>query len=356
MAITKRSAAADLKSSEANIESPPQTPRRDDVATLLFEKGYLFDFFQSVWMLEHALARTASRGEQTAAAEERIRIRPHEGVAFPASDVRKIEWLDEEKSRAQVTVTFMGLYGVASPLPVYFYNPIGTRQEGAESLRDFLDMFNRRLYKYFYQAWKKYQPRLHPRSSSREHDARVFTCLAGLGTSGFVKPPQIAPGRLMGLAGLLSSGVRNAYGLQTVLSTMFDGLQVRIRENVARWVTMHTRPRIGDRSMTLGGGAIIGRKVRDVSGKFRVTLGPLGLKRFRTFLPDGQTAGLLNYLINLYTTDQLDYDVELLLKTSEVPAVKLGGPQKLGVDAWLGRPAGDVISVVVQYPRTAGPA
>lgn len=330
------------------------TRRREGVATLLFEKGYLFDFFQSVWLLEHALARTARRGEQALAADEKIRIRPHEGVAFPASDVRKIEWLDEDKSRVQVTVTFMGLYGVASPLPVYFYNPIGTRQEGAESLRDFLDMFNRRLYKYFYQAWKKYQPRLHPPSGAREQDARVFTCLAGLGTSGFVMPRQIAPGRLMGLAGLLSSGVRNAYGLQTVLSTMFDGLQVSIRENVARWVTMRTRPRMGDGSMTLGGTALIGQKVRDVSGKFRVTLGPLGLQRFRAFLPEGPAAGLLNYLINLYATDQLDYDVELMLKTSEVPAMKLGGSQKLGIDAWLGRPAGDVISVVVQYPRTAG--
>ena len=106
---------------------------------------------------------------------------------------------------------------------------------------------------------------------------------------------------------------------------------------------------MGDGSMMLGNTALIGPRVRDASGKFRLVLGPLGLQRFRAFLPEGTAAAMLDYLVGLYTTDDLEYDVELLLKTSEVPPVRLGGPQMLGIDAWLGRPAGEVISVVVKY-------
>jgi type VI secretion system protein ImpH len=102
--------------------------------------------------------------------------------------------------------------------------------------------------------------------------------------------------------------------------------------------------------MVLGSSALIGQRVRDVSGKFRVVMGPLGLERFRALLPNGVQSGLMDYLVRLYATDYLDYDIELLLKTSEVPPMTLGGTQMLGIDAWVGRPAGEVISVVVQYP------
>lgn len=350
MAFTERTAAADLRPAEPGEKESLLGSARDVVSKRLFEKSYLFDFFQSVWLLEHALTPKSGRGESSAAADERIRIRPHAGLAFPAADVRKIEWLSEEERRVQVTVTFMGLYGVASPLPVYFYDAIAAHREEAAPLRDFLDIFNRRLYKYFYQAWKKYQPVLHPVRSAEDKDARVFTCLAGMGTPGFAQSDQLPPIRLMGLAGYLFSGVRNATGLQRIVSALFDGLQVRIRENIPRWVTVRNQPRLGDGSMMLGTGALLGQKVRDASGKFRLVLGPLGLEQFRSFLPDGTSAARLDYLVRLYTTDNLDYDVELNLRTSEVPPMRLGGSQMLGIDAWLGRPAGDVISVVIQYP------
>lgn len=349
MAFEERSIATSLSAREPETTELLKSSRREDVAGRLFRKSYLFDFFQAVWLLDHALSPEPGDSETTAAAEERIRIRPHAGLAFPASDVRKIEWLDEENERVQVTVTFMGLYGVASPLPVYFYDAIATN-EHAEPLRDFLDIFNRRLYKYFYQAWKKYKPVLHPVSSTQAGNARVFTCLAGMGTPGFAQSTQLTPLRLMSLAGLLSSGVRSAIGLQTVVSTLFDGLQVRVKENILRWVTVRERPSMGDGSMMLGNNALLGPKVRDASGKFRLVLGPLGLEQFRAFLPGGGAATLLSYLVQLYTTDQLDYDVELMLKTSDVPPMRLGGRQMLGIDAWLGRPSGEEISVVVQYP------
>jgi len=354
MAFEERPIAAGVGAAESAEIEAGNKHAREDTLSRLFQEGYRFDFFQSIWLLEHAFPDYPAPGESQGERGERIRIRPHNGLRFPPSDIRKIEWMDSDDPRVQMTVTFMGLYGVASPLPVYFYDAIGTGIEDADPLRDFLDIFNHRLYSLFYQAWKKYRLLLQAVTPSGRSDARVLMCLAGIGTDGFVRSPQVTPLRLTALAGLLAGGVRNALGLQTVITALLDGLPSHVVENVLRWVSVKERPRMGGRKgggMTLGGSALIGQKVCDASGKFRIVLGPLGLSRFRALLPNGPQAGLLDYLVRLYATDFLDYEIELLLKTAEVPPMKLGGSQKLGIDAWLGRPEGEVISVVVQYPE-----
>ena len=182
-----------------------------------------------------------------------------------------------------------------------------------------------------------------------DRHARIFTCLGGMGTAGFARATRLAPLRLVSFAGLLASGARNALGLETLISTILDGIKVRVLENVLRWVEVRERPRMGDGAMMLGQTALLGQRVCDASGKFRVVLGPLNLDRFRMLLPEGEQADLLKYLVRLYASDYLDYDVELLLRTSEVPLTTLGGTQKLGVDTWLGRPPGEVVSAIVQY-------
>lgn len=353
MALEERPVAAGVSAASTAMKHVRGGGVRQDVMSRLLQEGYLFDFFQSVWLLEHALSDDPQSGRPPAEIGDRIWIRPHSGLRFPPSDIRRIEWLDEEETRVRLTVTFMGLYGVASPLPVYFYDAIGTELADAEPLRDFLDIFNRRIYSYFYRAWKKYRPLLNNGPGMQDEDSRVLLCLAGIGTPGFKPSAEVKPRRLAALAGVLAGGVRNALGLQTLLSVVLGGVQARVEENLMRWVHVKERPSMGGKKgggMVLGSSALIGQKVCDVSGKFRVVLGPLSLSRFRALLPQGEQAALLEYLVRLYSIDYLDYDIKLLLKTSEVPPMKLGGSQKLGIDAWLGRPSGDVIPVVVQYP------
>ncbi|WP_416359359.1 type VI secretion system baseplate subunit TssG, partial [Acinetobacter baumannii] len=49
-----------------------------------------------------------------------------------------------------VRVTFMGLYGVESPLPTHYSDDIAQRREGVEATEDFLDIFNHRLIAQYY--------------------------------------------------------------------------------------------------------------------------------------------------------------------------------------------------------------
>lgn len=329
-----------------NDEQQPMSNEPRGVMAQLFREGHQFDFFQAARLLEVALASGAD-------AEEALRFRPHSDLVFPATDVHSIEPLTGGPAVARLTATFMGLYGIDSPLPVYFYQEIARESEHSEPLRDFLDLFNNRFYALFYRSWKKYRPALHFAPDGSDDYSQRLLCLAGLGTKKAAGHPKISSLRLAAFAGRLSCRARNAEGLRNLIADFFAAIGVRIIENVPRWWRIPERPKLRQEAkvrFVLGEMACIGAKIFDVSGKFRVVLGPLTLAQYLTFLPKGGNASMLHYLVRLYAPDHLDYDVELILKTAEIPAVKLGDKGvQLGLTTWSGRPQGEVTSRVVAY-------
>lgn len=308
----------------------------------------MFDFFQAVRLLESFIAgKSQESGGQ-------IHFRPHNGLAFPATDVKSIELLDGDPMRARLTATFLGLYGVDSPLPVYFYDSIAVDSEEAKPMRDFLDIFNNRLYQLFYQSWKKYRLAVQYGSrSSRDVLMVRALSLAGLGTKGAVDDSVLPSMRLASFAGALSARVRNADGLRNLIAEFLGGVEVGVLENIPRWVMIHRRARVGGKGTVkavLGSTACIGEQVHDVSGKFRVILGPLTLVQYLALLPGGLSAKLVLFLIRMYVRDYLAYDVELNLMTREIPVNRLGdGTSRLGLTTWLGRPGTPTTSRIVSY-------
>ena len=75
----------------------------------------------------------------------------------------------------------------------------------------------------------------------------------------------------------------------------------------------------------------------DRSGKFRVTVGPLGRETFERFLEGSPNADRLRELVRSYVTDPLDFDVEILLAPGELVPLVLGEQSaRLGQTASLG--------------------
>jgi type VI secretion system protein ImpH len=323
----------------------------------MLRHGYFFDFFQAVWLLEKFLRGGKTPGEGSDPAEERINIRPHSGLVFPSTDVRKIELIDEDPQRARVTVTFGGLYGIDSPLPVYFYDSIATEAEPTRPLRDFLDIFNSRLYSLFYRTWKKRRPALEFQTPGTDKASQRFLCLAGVGTKKALAQARVPFMRLAAHAGRLSCRVRNSEGLRDFLQAFFKEVRVRIQENVPRWVPIANRARMakgGVNRPVLGSTATIGEKIRDVSGKFRVVLGPLTLSQYTSFLPGADGAAILSSLVEVYAPDSLAYDVELLLRRDEIPPARLGDRTvKVGLTAWAGRTTKPYAFRIVSYDGAA---
>lgn len=323
----------------------------------MLQHGYFFDFFQSVWLLEKYLGTAKTPGEGSDPAEERITIRPHSGLVFPSTDVRKIELSGDDPPRARVTVTFGGLYGIDSPLPVYFYDSIATEAEKTQPLRDFLDIFNTRLYSLFYRTWKKRRPALEFQSPGTDRASQRFLCLAGVGTRKALASARVPFMRLAAHAGRLSCRVRNSEGLRDFLQAFFKDVPVRILENVPRWVPITNRPKMAKgftNRPALGSTATIGEKIRDISGKFRLVLGPLTLSQYVSFLPGEEGAAVLRSLVGVYAPDSLDYDVELLLRRDEVPPARLGDRSvKVGLTAWAGKTSRPYAFRVVSYDDQA---
>jgi len=140
--------------------------------------------------------------------------------------------------------------------------------------------------------------------------------------------------------------VRNADGLRGILEAIF-GVRVEVTPFAARWMELapEDRTTLGTRNEaaagSLGGGAVLGRRVWDRQHAFRLTLGPLTLQQYESFLPTGAELPALVDWVRLYFDLEFDWDARLLLAGGEVPRARLGAGVRLGWTAWLGsRPHG----------------
>ena len=112
----------------------------------LRREGHRFQFSQVMRLLEQAFPEAPAPGETSAVLDPPIRLRPSIDLVFPSTDVERVERVDGRHERVQVVLNFLGLYGIDSPLPYYFYEELahGTRETIPH--RDFLDVFNHRFY------------------------------------------------------------------------------------------------------------------------------------------------------------------------------------------------------------------
>lgn len=320
----------------------------------LLEEGHRFEFSQVVRLLELMFPEAPAPGETTDYLEVPVRLKPSADLVFPATDVKRVERFAGDRERVQVLVTFLGLYGIDSPLPYYFYERLAQKTEETAPHRDFLDIFNHRLYAFFYRAWKKYRPRLHHRTGGRDRHSRRFVALAGLGTPHALDDVSLSPMRLAAQAGVLAPQARNAAGLEALVAAFFEGIEVEVIENVPRWVAIPSRAGLGDGDFQLGTQATIGEQIYDRSGKFRVRLGPMGVEQYLALLPGGEDTSDLQTLVRLYAPDSLDFDVELQIRSEDLPTTKLGtSGTELGYTTSVGQPRTPIASRVVEYAEDA---
>ncbi len=343
-------ATAQAVANEAEQPAPQHEPKPFErgVYRRLKDEGYRFGFFQAIRLLELLFPDEPGPGTTTDFAEAPIRLRPSPDLVFPATDIKRIEWTGE--NRVQVIATFMGLYGVDSPLPYYFYDDLAKDEEDTRPHRDFLDLFNQRLYAFFYRAWKKYRPGMHHRADGRDRLSKQFVALSGLGTPHASDDVPLAPLRLASQAGLLGPRVRNAPGLESLIEAFFNDIEVKVIENVPRWVPIPSRSGLGAESLRLGEDATIGEQVHDRSGKFRVRLGPMGIDLYLDLLPGGERAAELQSLVRLYAPDYLDFDVELQVHSDDMPPTRLGeSTAQLGLTTHLGTSTEPILDRIVEY-------
>ncbi len=115
------------------------------------------NFYRLCQLLEKRNPGRPLMGSTSHPADDPVRFAPHPGMGFPASEIKAVEYDEEDDSRPPlIRTTFMGMYGVDSPLPTAYLDDITQRREGHEALQGFLDIFSHRILTQFYRVWRKY--------------------------------------------------------------------------------------------------------------------------------------------------------------------------------------------------------
>ncbi len=311
-----------------------------DLKAHLLNEGHSFSFFQVMRVLRFLVSSGNESGMLPAEEMHGVRVRPDLSLAFPAADVNKVEeQIGEERVGFQVTATFMGLYGSSSPLPTFYTEDLMDEAASDESVtRDFLDVFNNRLYLLLFKAWNKYRQFLQVvEEHDEEHIERLF-CLLGLGEKEIREHIPNAYG-LLRYIGLFSQFPRSVSGLRSLIQDAMGDIPVNVHACHFNMATIpeDQRSSLGRRGSSLGRDCYVGSQIPDRMGKFRLELGPLDGHVFQDLLPGGTQYNTLATLTGLYVTDPLKYDVGITLRQGEARSTCLGASawSRLGLDTWL---------------------
>jgi type VI secretion system protein ImpH len=345
----------------------------------LYDAPWEFDFYQAVRLLQWLRPDHEPVGRDASPRDEVVWFRAHQALGFPPSSLIHINRADQA-GPPRLWENFLGLTGPSGVLPLHYTELLLDQHdrpfEESSSIRAFFDLFNHRLVSLFYRAWEKY--RLIPPFERLEFLDRLepdpytvaLLSLIGLGLPALRHRLEVREGAsgggsagpragiddlsLIHFGGLISNRKPNASSLEVLIRAYFR-VEAAVIPFVGQWLAIEpsqqTRLPASGQNNVLGGPSSIGARTYDLQSKFRVRLGPLTYEQFLRFLPEPppgspqQGLALLFRLVRFYAGMELDCDVELVLRASEVPQGRLAGRDgpgsRLGWNSWvIGRTPG----------------
>jgi type VI secretion system protein ImpH len=294
-------------------------------------------------------AQGALIGRDTRPAQEPVRLRAEVALAYPATELAKAT--TDSEGRVTLEVSFLGLFGPSGALPQHYTQTIIDRVRHKDhGLRNFLDLFNHRWLSHFYRAWEKhdYPSAFQTAHSLGEEDTvtQILWSLIGFGTAGQRQRLRLEDKSLLHYCGLLADPRVRPTTLANILSDWFQ-VSVEVVQFFGQWIRIPTPDqtclnpvRLGEScNNRLGIDAVAGDRVWNVENRFRLRIGPLGLKQFRQFSPTGELLPAFVALARTYVGPQFEFDIQVVLCREQVPALQLGNalaPSCLGWNSWLG--------------------
>jgi type VI secretion system protein ImpH len=302
-----------------------------------------FSFFQAIRLLQRIIDPDRPLGVFTNPVQEPVRLAANASLSFPPSEIQRLE--ERGDAPLKMTVNFFGLHGPSGTLPTRYTELVMDRLYAHDTtLRDFLDLFNHRMISLLYRAWEKYRfPVKYERNTGDDPFTGYMLDLIGLGTKGLQNRQPVPDQMLICYEGLLAQQPRSALAFRQMLSHYFE-VPVEVLPFAGTWRPLDADSRTclnegRSRSEQLGVGIVLGDEIWDQQSVVRVRLGPMPLERYQEFLPDGSAFEPLKALSRFFCGDDLDVEVQLVLKREDAPRCALGveaaPPPRLGWFSWM---------------------
>lgn len=314
-----------------------------DVTGRLLKESPRFSFIQALRLLRRQLLATGLLPSTDAMdLSTVIQVRPQLSLSFSETDIVGIEEIrTDDHLLYRMTVTFLGIYGSASPLPTFYTEDLMAEQsDGKCTVREFLDIVNSPLYPLFFKSWGKHRLFFNIFESPDQDARERLYCLAGIGTRSLLKESvDLFRMEMVRHIGILTQFPRSAEGLRTILSYHFGEPSFRIEQCIERTVPVppDQRCRMGEANNALGETVVLGEFVQDRMGKFMLCVGPVGIDSFNRFLPGSPTFDEMRQFISIYLDQPLAWDMEISMEPGKVRTARLGDDYwaQLGMNTWV---------------------
>lgn len=297
------------------------------------------NFYRFCQLLEQSQPDKPVIGSGWQIRDEAVRFRPHPGMGFPAGELKAIEPPEHPHLPPTVRVTFMGLYGVESPLPSPYINDIAQQREGYEATADFLDIFNHRLIAQFYRIWRKYSYPASFRDGGQDDISQCLLGLAGLGIEGCARNIATPLSRFLALLPLMIQPGCTAQGLASLARLLAPHTRATLwhhdkqRIPLERPLTMRV-----SQPVSLQSRPVMGPYATDVNGQVLMRLTTTDREEVAGWLPGGTLHSDLMALLHVYPGSRFDVRLQLSVPRHLLPDAALNCHPAKGA-AQLGRTA-----------------
>ncbi|MDO6590545.1 type VI secretion system baseplate subunit TssG [Loktanella sp. D2R18] len=317
----------------------------------LRDEPHAYHIFQALRLIEATHPDKPRLGRSQRPSEDPVRLTQDVDLAFPTSTISDFAE-DPEGGPDRLSQRMFGLFGPNGALPLHITEYARDRQRNDDdpTFIAFADMFHHRMMSLLYRAWASGQPAIsfdRPDDDPFDDKVAAFAGFSGQAFEDRDAMPDLAKRHF---AGLMGGGPRHEAGLQAIIAQFFNA-DVRIENFVGSWLVLepHDRAQLG--GVALGQNTTLGEKVWSREAKFRVLIGPLDQADYDRLLPNGASFKRLTAIIRNYVGDMLDWEVNLILRASDVPPTALGQSCGLGLTSWIGqRPDRDADDLSLSPP------
>jgi type VI secretion system protein ImpH len=296
---------------------------------LLARDGKRFEFFRAVDLIERMSPEAVPVGHAGPAEREALRFEHDPELTFHTSDVRFVRPADPASGEryTRIRTTFLGLFGVVSPLPVSMSEDVlAADANESPGLREFYDIFHHRVLGLFFRAWQRSRLHASHRSDARDPFTARALAFVGVDVRGASPARGLPPLVQLGLAPLLARRARTAAALEVVAARVLPDIPLKVECFVLRYTEMRPEQRVtlGVRNSTVGIDMAIGKRVADRSGRFRVKLGPLTQEQADAVAPGGALHDTLLAVLDYGAGGVLEAEVEVTMAADQVARFRLG--------------------------------